>query len=275
MDIYYPETATSQWPVVMIVHGGAWIWGDKSTSASLAIQPGLTADGFLVVSINYRLAPDFPWPAMIEDAKCAVRFLRAHAGDYNLDPNRIGVVGDSVGGQIALLVGLTDSSAGWDVGEYLEYSSQVQAVVDFFGPTDLTDPSLYDLIVKRGQRAFWNISFNSPELIKASPITYVKQDAPPIFIAHGSLDLDVRLVQSQLFYDKMHALGAPIWLVVMNNGIHSFAPVYYQVTPSYDEVYSMAVNFLANKLASLPCQCIPQSTDQPNAEPGTECFLKC
>jgi acetyl esterase/lipase len=141
MDIYYPATATRQWPAVIIVHGGAWITGDKATSASLAIQPGLTARGLLVVSINYRLAPDFPWPAMIEDAKCAVRSLRAHASEYNLDPNRIAIEGDSVGGQIALLVGLTDPTVGWDVGPYLDTSSQVQAVVDFFGPTNLTDPS--------------------------------------------------------------------------------------------------------------------------------------
>lgn len=275
MDIYYPNTVKGQWPAVMIVHGGAWIWGDKKTSASLAVQPGLTESGFLVVSINYRLAPSFPWPAMIEDAKCAVRFLRAHAVEYNLDPNRIGAVGDSVGGQLVLLLGLTDRSVGWDVGEYLDYSSQVQAVVDFFGPTALTDPSLFQLITQEGEFAFWNISYKSRELIEASPITYARGDAPPIFIAHGSRDLTVGLVQSQMFYDKMNALGAPIWLVVMKNGIHSFAPVYYQVSPSYDEVYSMAVNFLINKLASLPCQCVPQSTEQPTAEPGTECFLKC
>jgi acetyl esterase/lipase len=275
MDIYYPKAASGQWPVAMIIHGGAWIWGDKVTSASLAIQPGLTERGFLVVSINYRLGPSFPWPSMIEDAKCAVRYLRAHAGDYNLDPNRIGAVGDSVGGQIALLLGLTDSSVGWDVGEYLDYSSQVQAVVDFFGPTNLTDPSVYDLMVKRGISAFYNIGWNSPELIKASPITYAKKDAPPIFIAHGNLDLTVRLVQSQMFYDKMNALSAPIWLVVMKNGIHSFAPVYYQVSPSYEEVYSMAVNFLANKLASLPCQCSLQSTKQPADESGSDCFMNC
>jgi acetyl esterase/lipase len=275
LDIYYPNTANGQWPVVMIVHGGAWIWGDKKTSASLAVQPGLTESGFLVVSINYRLAPSFPWPSMIEDAKCAVRFLRAHAVEYNLDPNRIGAVGDSVGGQLVLLLGLTDRSVGWDVGEYLDYSSQVQAVVDFFGPTSLTAPSMFQLITQEGEFAFWNISYNSRELIEASPITYARKDAPPIFIAHGSLDLTVGLVQSQMFYDKMKALGAPIWLVVMKNGIHSFSPVYYQVSPSYDEVYTMAVNFLINKLASLPCQCVPQSTGQPTAEPGTECFLKC
>lgn len=265
MDIYYPATDTGPWPVVIIVHGGAWITGDKATSASLAIQPGLTKRGLLVVSINYRLAPAFHWPAMVEDAKCAVRSLRAHASEYNLDPNRIAIEGDSVGGQIALLVGLTDQTVGWDVGPYLDYSSQVQAVVDFFGPTDLTDSSLYDLVSKRGKNAFYDLSYNSPELIKASPITYVKRDAPPIFIAHGNLDLTVRFAQSQLFYDKMKALGAPIQLVEMKNGVHSFGEVYYQVSPSYDEVYAMSVDFLANHLATLTA--IPTPTITATATP--------
>jgi acetyl esterase/lipase len=267
MDIYYPATANGLWPALIIVHGGAWITGDKETSASLAIQPGLTARGILVVSINYRLAPTFTWPAMVEDAKCAVRSLRAHARDYNVDPNRIGIEGDSVGGQIALLVGLTDPSVGWDVGPYLEYSSQVQAVVDFFGPTDLTDPSLYDLVRSKGRRAFYDLSYNSPELIKASPITYVKRDAPPIFIAHGNLDLTVRFAQSQMFYDKMKALGAPITLVEMKNGVHSFGPVYYQVTPTYDEVYAMAVDFVVSQLTSPNVMPLTTPTITPTATP--------
>ncbi len=276
MDVYYPDRAGGPWPVAIIVHGGAWITGDKESSASLALQPGLTAMGFLVVSINYRLAPAYPWPAMIEDAKCAVRSLRAHAAEYNLDPGRIGAVGDSVGGQIVLLLGLTDPTVGWDVGEYLDYSSKIQAVVDFFGPTDLTDDSLSELIFKRGAQAFYDISFNSPELIAASPITYVRSDAPPIFIAHGNLDLTVRYEQSQMFYDKMIALGAQVTLVKMVNGIHSFAPVYYDVQPSYEEVYAMSVNFLTDMLASpesLPAlRCQPSAENPPMSSPGAVCF---
>ncbi len=205
---------------------------------------------------------------MIEDAKCAVRSLRAHASDYNLDPNRIGIEGDSVGGQIALLVGLTDQTVGWDVGQYLDVSSQVEAVVDFFGPTDLNDRSLYDLVTRKGKSAFHNLGWNSPELIKASPITYVKQDAPPIFIAHGNLDLTVRFAQSQMFYDKMKALGAPITLVEMKNGIHSFGSVLYQVSPTYDEVYAMSVDFLVNKLTSLTLTAIPTIAPTATATPA-------
>lgn len=267
MDVYYPAIANGLWPAVIIVHGGAWITGDKSTTPDLKAQPGLNAQGILVVSINYRLAPAFPWPAMVEDAKCAVRYLRAHAQEYNVDPDHIGAMGDSVGGQIVLLLGLTNPSVGWDVGEYLAYSSQVQAVVDYFGPTDLTDSSLYLLMSKRGPSAFYNLNWNSPELIKASPITYVSKDSPPIFIAHGDLDTTVPIAQSQLFYDKMKALGAPICLVVMKNAIHSFAPVWYTVSPNEAEVMAMAVNFFAGKLA------IPNSLQQPTEDPTlSSCF---
>ncbi len=267
MDVYYPATANTLWPAVVIVHGGAWALGDKTTTPDLAAQPGLNAAGILVVSINYRLAPNFPWPSMIEDAKCAVRFLRAHAQEYNVDPDHIGAMGDSVGGQIALLMGLTGPAVGWDVGDYLDTSSQVQAVVDFFGPTDLTDQSLFDLMISYGQDAFWNTNWNSLELIKASPITYVKPDAPPIFIAHGDLDTTVPIVQSQMFFDKMKAVGAPICLVVMKNGIHSFGAVYYTVTPDKDQVMAMAVNFFASRLSAL------DAASQPTEDPGlVSCF---
>jgi acetyl esterase/lipase len=267
LDVYYPSTATGLWPVVVMIHGGAWITGDKKSTPDLHAQPGLNAQGILVVSINYRLGGAFPWPSMIEDAKCAVRYLRANAHDYNLDPNHIGAMGDSVGGQLALLLGLTDQTVGWDVGDNLDYSSEVEAIVDFFGPTDLTDDSLALLMTKRGPAAFYNLAFNSPELIKASPITYVKQDAPPIFIAHGDLDTTVPIAQSYLFYDKMKAIGAPICLVVMKNAIHSFAPVYYTVSPTEDEVMAMAVNFFANKL--IPSTSLPQPTEDPSL---TTCF---
>ena len=267
MDVYYPDTNNGPWPVVMIVHGGAWSLGDKTTTPDLAAQPGLNARGFLVVSINYRLAPSFPWPSMIQDAKCAVRSLRANAAQYNLDPNRIGALGDSVGGQLVLLLGLTDPSVGWDVGQYLGYSSQVQAVTEFFGPTDLTDASLYDLIQGLGQLAFYDTLWNSPELIKASPITYVKADAPPIFIAQGTLDQTVPFVQSQMFYDKMKALGAPIWLVTMKNAIHSFAPVYYEVSPTEDQVMAMTVNFFTNELTPPPASLYVLCEETPDPLP--------
>src|SRR5512140_2368186 len=133
MDLYFPG-AGGPWPVVAYVHGGGWRYGDKSEAGLLAA--GMTARGYLVASINYRLYPAGKFPDMIEDVKCAVRSLRAHAGQYNLDPARIAAVGISAGGHLVALLGTADKSAGWDVGEYLDQSSRVQAVVAMAAPTD-------------------------------------------------------------------------------------------------------------------------------------------
>jgi acetyl esterase/lipase len=110
--------------------------GDKSEAGLFASM--MTAQGYLVVSINYRLYPAAQFPAMIQDVKCAVRSLRANAVQYNLDPNRIGAFGVSAGGHLAALLGTTDASVGWDVGEYLDQSSRVQAVIAMAGVMDLS-----------------------------------------------------------------------------------------------------------------------------------------
>lgn len=132
MDVYFPpDTGGKPAPAIMFVHGGAWSVGDKSRMTYPSLLPLLVSRGYLVASINYRLAPKYKFPAQIEDAKCAVRFLRAHAGEFNLNPNRIGVEGESAGGHIVALLGLTDSSAGFDGnGGWGNESSRVEAVAD-------------------------------------------------------------------------------------------------------------------------------------------------
>jgi acetyl esterase/lipase len=135
MDVYFPQ-AGGPWPVLAYVHGGAWMRGDKSEATELA--RGMTAQGYLVVSIDYRLYPAAKFPDMIEDVKCSIRFLRTNAGEYNLDPDRIAAIGASSGGHLVALLGTADENAGFDAGEYLEQSSRVQAVVAMAPPTDLT-----------------------------------------------------------------------------------------------------------------------------------------
>ena len=135
MDIYYPASG-GPWPVIMYVHGGSWYQGDKAEGEGWR---GLNEQGFLVVSVNYRLGDyQTKFPAMIEDVKCAVRYLRAHASDYNIDPDHIGAIGASAGGHLVALLGTADESAGWDVGKYLEQSSRVQAVISLAGIADFT-----------------------------------------------------------------------------------------------------------------------------------------
>jgi acetyl esterase/lipase len=135
MYVYFPQ-AGGPWPVLVYVHGGAWMHGDKSEAALFA--RGMTEQGYLVASINYRMYPAGRYPSIIQDVKCAVRSLRANASQYNLDSNRIGAVGVSAGGHLVALLGTPDSSAGWDVGEYLDQSSLVQAVIAMAGVMDLS-----------------------------------------------------------------------------------------------------------------------------------------
>ena len=195
MDVYYPASG-GPWPGVIFVHGGGWTEGDK---APLPMVP--TAYGYLVVSINYRMYPAYRFPAMIEDVKCAIRFLRAHADDYNLDPERIALIGHSAGGHLAALAGLVDESAGWDVGPYLEQSSRVQAVVDLSGPADLTGrfPDMAEEL---------KVSvFGAAQWVSASPVTYARPDAPPFLIVHGEEDGVVPVEQAHRLHDALFEAG--------------------------------------------------------------------
>ena len=134
-----PSSGNARAPAVIYLHGGSWIGGDHETGGFIikGIGPALNAKGFLVASVNYRLGPKEPWPAQIEDAKCAVRFLRANAKVFNIDPAEIGIWGHSAGGHLASLVGTAGPEAGWDTGAYPNESSRVEAVADLSGPSNL------------------------------------------------------------------------------------------------------------------------------------------
>jgi acetyl esterase/lipase len=241
MDVYYPSENNGRFPVTMYVHGGGWSSGDKAQGAGAIEIPALQKAGFLVVSVNYRLAPEYVFPAMIEDVKCAVRSLRAHADEYNLNTNRIGVWGGSAGGHLVNLLGTTDESAGFDVGEYLEYSSRVQAVVDMFGPADLT-------VQFQGGYESARRVFGDFDVALASPVTYVSADDPPFLILHGEKDALVPIEQSQILLSALQLAGVPAELVPVVNANHSFKPDGGQISPSRKEIVQMVVAFFEEKL---------------------------
>jgi acetyl esterase/lipase len=236
MDVYYPASG-GPWPGLIFIHGGGWTEGDK---AALPLIP--TAAGYLVVSINYRMYPDYRFPAMIEDVKCAIRSLRAHAVEYNLDPERIALIGHSAGGHLAALAGLAGDNAGWDVGQYLNQSSRVQAVVEMSGPADLTRP--FPEWVDELMTAI----FGAEQLVSGSPVTYAAQDAPPFLIVHGDADDGVPVEQAYLLHDALIKAGAPSELVILQNGGHGLDPVGGTMTPSLEEVLGMIMTFLARSL---------------------------
>jgi acetyl esterase/lipase len=236
MDVYIPPSG-GPWPCMIFVHGGGWTEGDK---APMAVVP--TEAGILVVSINYRMYPAYRFPAMIEDIKCAIRFLRGHAAEYNLDAERIVLIGHSAGGHLAALAGLVDTSTGWETGPYLDQSSRVQAVVVMSGPSDLKQsfPAwVEELKIK---------VFGEDKLASSSPITYVRQDAPPFLIIHGDCDDAVPVKQAHMLHAALIKAGASSQLLIMKNAGHGFEPVGGQVSPAVDEVFGIILGFFAQTL---------------------------
>ena len=236
MDIYYPTVNNGPFPVAMYVHGGGWRTGDKAVGTGQTDIPALQAAGFLVVSVNYRLAPEYKFPAMIEDVKCAVRSLRAHAGQYNLNPDRIGAWGTSAGGHLVAMLGTTDETAGFEVGEYLDYSSRVQAVVVMFGPADLTVG-----LGEAGNRA--RSIFGDFDLGLASPVTYVSADDPPFLILHGEKDTTVSIRQGEILLKALEQVNVPAELVRVANAGHSFQPEGGPISPTREEITQRVVEF--------------------------------
>jgi len=240
MDIYFPPSG-GPWPALVYVHGGSWMRGDKSEVTGFVDQMRL--HGYLVVSINYRLSPVGRFPDMIEDVKCAIRSLRAHADEYHLDPNRIAAIGPSAGGHLVSLLGTSDASAGWDVGDYLEQSSRVQAVVAMAPVTDLTQdfPNL-DVVAMR------DVGFNEENIVAASPVAHVTADDPPFLLIHGDQDTVVPYEQSLLMHDRLLRMNVPAQLVIVKNAGHTFTEPYGSGTPTPDEIEQIISEFLAEHL---------------------------
>jgi acetyl esterase/lipase len=252
MDVYFPQTMAGPAPALLYIHGGGWIGGDKDKSVGLEDIPALTAAGYLVANVDYRRAPKYPFPAMIVDVKCAVRFLRARAAEFNIRPDRIGAWGSSAGGQIVSLLGLADASAGWDVGEYSEQSSRIQAVVDMFGPTDLTDPVYQKRFEKKGYLLFDVMDPSLFLLASASPVTYVSTNDPPFLIIHGDQDTVVAFNQSELLYQRLTLFGVPAELFIVRQSNHNFVPMGDAIIPSRAEITQRLVEFFDKFLKTLP-----------------------
>jgi acetyl esterase/lipase len=187
-DIAIPSPVTAPVPCIVVIHGGAWRQGDKKMHEAEIRR--FAAQGYVSASLQYRLCPTHQFPAQVEDVKCAVRYLRAHAGQYGIDPARIGAVGFSAGAHLAMMLGTMDSADGLEGnGGWQDQSSKVQAVVAFFGPTEMgaddipaiSIPLLTDFL--GGSRA------DKPDAYKlSSPITYVSKGDAPMLLLQGTED---------------------------------------------------------------------------------------
>jgi acetyl esterase/lipase len=226
LDLYRPAEDTDG-PLVVWVHGGGWMMGNR-WPCPVAF---LADHGYAVASISYRYAQQATFPAQLHDCKAAIRFLRANADDYGYNADRIGVIGASAGGHLAALLGTTgnDPDTEGDLGDHPDTSSAVQAVYDLFGPTDLAD--LDEDIPDDEENtlaAFSPITLllgadpdDRPDLAAAAdPAHYADADDPPFLIIHGTNDPLVPLRQSEYLAEKLEAVGVEHRLVVIEEGGH-------------------------------------------------------
>ncbi len=211
LDLYYQPGTERPLPLIIWIHGGAWRGGDKR-SARFARE--LLGEGYAVASINYRLSGTAIFPAQIIDCKAAVRWLRAYADDYNLDPRRFAAWGGSAGAHLAALLGTAEDKADWEHGDFLEYSSRVQAVVDWYGPTDFSrmddvPGNMIHLAEDSPESSLIGAAVKDhPELVAyANPISYVSINNPPFQILHGKDDLTVLPNQSVLLNEAFQKIG--------------------------------------------------------------------
>jgi acetyl esterase/lipase len=253
LDIYLPEKVDKPVPVVVWVHGGGWANGDKSPSKQF-LQ--LLPHGFAVASINYRLSGEAPFPAQIDDCKGAIRYLRAHAKEFQIDPDRIGVWGVSAGGHLVALLGTSGDVKELEgkVGGNLNVSSRVQAVSDYAGPTDLSKvfaqgadmPAFMNNVVLRGY--YENLLGGGPvethpDLIRlANPITYVTADDPPFQIFHGDKDVMVPIGQAQLLADALKVKGVECDYTILPGMGHGFGQKQYLATIAFFETHLKTKN---------------------------------
>jgi acetyl esterase/lipase len=242
LDIYIPDIpAATPMPAIVYIHGGGWEGGDKYPS-----RVGMLAEiGFFCISINYRLSGETRFPAAVEDCKCAIRWLRANAEEYDIDPDRIGVWGGSAGGHLSMMVGCTDAggelegSGGWG-----EYSSRVQAVCSYYGPADLT--KLY--IPSQCCNLIGYTLEERPDLYEAaSPISYVSAGDPPLLMVHGSADFVVPYSQSEIMQQAYKKAGLEVELVRVIGGGHGFNPT-ADISPSVAEINQMVLAFFTEHL---------------------------
>lgn len=228
LDLYLPPQGKNL-PLIIWIHGGAFRMGSKEGNEFDPLPLGYLAEGYAVASINYRLSQHAIFPAQIEDCKAAVRYLRAHANQYNLDLTRFVAWGPSAGGHLAAMLGTTGHVTEFDVGENLDVSSQVQLVVDYYGPTDflqmdsqrLPDGMLHSPADSpESQLVGGPIQAHPEKAARANPITYVTEDVPPFLIVHGSQDPLVPYGQSVLLVEALQAVGADVTFYTVEGGGH-------------------------------------------------------
>jgi len=218
---FYPPAGPAPHPIAIIIHGGGFVAGTSKNNSEAYCADFLAPAGYAVFSINYRLAPKFPYPAMVEDVERAIRYIRHNAKTWKADPNRIALVGGSAGGYLSNMAGVLGAPGIKGAKDPVDrVSAKVQAVVTLFGPSDLRGSQaskgflalLSPLIEKKGLEA---------ALAEASPVMHVNSEAPPFLLIHGDKDESVDLAQSSQMQLALQANNVRCDLIIIPNGPHA------------------------------------------------------
>jgi acetyl esterase/lipase len=231
LDLHRGETPSGGSPVVIWVHGGAWRSGSR-TNVPIA---ELCMDGFAIASVDYRLSVDAAFPAQVHDIKAAIRFLKANSDKYALDPDHFFIAGASAGGHLAALVGV---SAGvqeleGDVGQHLSATSNVRAIVSFYGASNLqsilsqSTPHGLSVRVPALQLLLRGQPEQLPKLARlASPVAHVDRNDPPLLLIHGDQDRQMPINQSHELHGAYKKAGLDVVFRVVHGGAHGGAGFY-------------------------------------------------
>ncbi|VBB07261.1 alpha/beta hydrolase fold-3 [Lucifera butyrica] len=253
MDVLKPQQKEKM-PAIVFITGGGFINANKDSYIQQRMD--LAAAGYVVASIEYRVAPTAVFPQPLEDVKSAIRYLKAHAEQFNINPDKIGVLGGSAGGYLAAMAGTTSGTKQFDKGDNLNQNSNVQAVVDLYGLSDLTrvgsdfSPEVQELHKSPGAtEALWvNGSpvfggkdggiLADPERAKAAnPITYISDQTPPFLLMHGDKDTLVSPSQTEILHQALTAQGIESTRYVVkgaqHGGIYWIQPEVMQVIISF------------------------------------------
>ena len=245
LDIYSPKSITHSLPVVLWIFGNRWSRGSKEHRPPLNLIP----HGYIIVTIDYRLSGEAPFPAAIEDCKAAVRWIRANAAAYHFDPDHTGAWGHSAGGHLAALLGTSGGVAELEgAGDNSTFSSRVQAVCDMSGPSDFLQfyevvSNSNDSMARKATVAIEQflggpVEQNRAKALAASPITYVSKGNPPFLVIHGMNDMTVPVSQSEAFASKLKAAGVQVQLIVDENRGHGVGgPAFANEITSFFDKY--------------------------------------
>lgn len=220
LNLARPKAGEGPFPAVVCIHGGGFRAGSREGYNGTVLK--LAQNGYVAVTVTYRLAPKYQFPAAVQDTKAAVRWLRANAKKYHVDPERIGTTGGSAGGHLTLFLGVTGDVKEFDGDQNPGFPSTVKCVVSYYGPSDFTKS--YGKSVDAAQvLPLWlggDLTTARERHIRSSPLYWVTPNAAPTLCVHGTKDTYVAHEQSQWMVDKLNAAGVEGELLLLEGAGH-------------------------------------------------------